>query len=89
MARLQALEDRLGAKRREAAEKGAVLAEVARLTDALRLEAADARGARAEGAARAARAQRRLRGVTARIMAAISELSLYQVRACFLGAWVS
>ncbi|KAI8466714.1 MAG: coiled-coil flagellar protein, move backward only 2 [Monoraphidium minutum] len=81
VARLQTLEERLGMKREELSEKVVVLDEVTDLTEALRSKAAATRGERAAASHAANGAQQRLRAVTGRIMAAISELSLYQATA--------
>jgi hypothetical protein len=61
-------------------EKQLVLGEVTHLTDSLRGTAAEGRATGAQLAAAANAYQGKLRGVTRRTMATISELSLYQVR---------
>jgi hypothetical protein len=61
-------------------EKQLVLGEVTHLTDSLRGTAAEGRATGAQLAAAANAYQGKLRGVTRRMMATISELSLYQVR---------
>lgn len=62
-------------------EKGVILEEVAGLTSQMREQAAAARPVGASLAAAANAYQERLRKVTRGMMATISELSLYQVRA--------
>lgn len=78
---LQSLEERLGMQHDTLLEKGVILEEVAGLTSQMREQAAAARPVGASLAAAANDYQERLRKVTRGMMATISELSLYQVRA--------
>lgn len=78
---LQSLEERLGMQHDTLLEKGVILEEVAGLTSQMREQAAAARPVGASLAAAANAYQERLRQVTRGMMATISELSLYQVRA--------
>jgi hypothetical protein len=76
----QSLEERLSLQKDTVGEKHLVLGEVTHLTDSLRGTAAEGRATGAQLAAAANAYQGKLRGVTRRMMATISELSLYQVR---------
>jgi hypothetical protein len=76
----QSLEERLSMQQDNLGEKQLVLGEVTHLTDSLRGTAAEGRATGAQLAAAANAYQGKLRAVTRRMMATISELSLYQVR---------
>lgn len=73
------MEDRLSMKKDSLLDKYTVLDEVTQLTDVLRGEAAEGRATGAQLAAAANSYQQKLRAVTRKMMATISELSLYQV----------
>eukprot|EP00878_Enallax_costatus_P039780 GHUV01045688.1.p3 GENE.GHUV01045688.1~~GHUV01045688.1.p3 ORF type:complete len:105 (+),score=27.97 GHUV01045688.1:182-496(+) len=70
-------------------DKSTVLDEVSQLTDALRGEAADGRATGAQLAAAANSYQQKLRAVTRKMMATISELSLYQVSSSLFMQWLA
>ena len=76
---IQSLEDRLSMKKDTLLEKSTVLDEVTQLTDNLRGVTSDGRATGAQLAAAANSYQQKLRSVTRKMMATISELSLYQV----------
>ncbi|KAF6250573.1 hypothetical protein COO60DRAFT_1681477 [Scenedesmus sp. NREL 46B-D3] len=86
VAKLQSLEERLSMQHDSLGEKQLVLGEVTHLTDSLRGTAAEGRATGAQLAAAANAYQGKLRGVTRRMMATISELSLYQATALKLHA---
>jgi outer membrane protein TolC len=76
---LQSLEERLSTKQDALQERCVVLDEVNTLTEQLRSQAATGRAAGQQLAAEANSYQQQLRSVTRKMMATISELSLYQV----------
>lgn len=84
LCRLQSLEDRLGTKRESAIEREVVLGEVTKLADKLGHQADEGRGTTFVMATQANKYQQKLRNVTHKMMATISELSLYQVCYCWL-----
>eukprot|EP00879_Flechtneria_rotunda_P014131 GHRR01014763.1.p1 GENE.GHRR01014763.1~~GHRR01014763.1.p1 ORF type:complete len:341 (+),score=135.80 GHRR01014763.1:2597-3619(+) len=86
VAKLQSLEERLSIQQDALLEKGVVLDEVSHLTERLRANAAAGRSSGQELAAAANSYQQRLRNVTRKMMATISELSLYQATALKLHA---
>eukprot|EP00775_Hariotina_reticulata_P013164 gene13164-13294_t len=86
VAKLQSLEERLSMKQDALQERSVVLGEVNSLTQQLRGKAATGRAAGRQLAAEANSYQQRLRSVTCKMMATISELSLYQATALKLQA---
>ncbi|WIA38855.1 hypothetical protein OEZ86_002132 [Tetradesmus obliquus] len=86
VAKLQSLEERLSMTQDGLGEKALVLGEVTHLTEGLRGTAAEGRATGAQLAAAANAYQGKLRSVTRRMMATISELSLYQATALNLHA---
>lgn len=85
-AKIQALEERLNDKKEQLLEKELILEEVTSLSDKLRLQAAEGRADTLELAQRVNEYQSKLRAVTRKIMATVSELSMYQASALKLGA---
>lgn len=78
---MEELEARLGSKREELLEKELVLEEVTGVAEKLRTQA---KGGREEASGRAVRVtalQGRIRALTREIMAAVSELSMWQAAA--------
>jgi hypothetical protein len=77
--RPQALEERLNDKKEQLLEKELILEEITSLSDKLRVQAAEGRADTLELAQRVNEYQSKLRAVTRKIMATVSELSMYQV----------
>ncbi|GLI69727.1 hypothetical protein VaNZ11_014402 [Volvox africanus] len=85
-AKIQALEERLNDKKEQLLEKELILEEITSLSDKLRVQAAEGRADTLELAQRVNEYQSKLRAVTRKIMATVSELSMYQASALKLGA---
>ncbi|KAG1674725.1 hypothetical protein FOA52_013560 [Chlamydomonas sp. UWO 241] len=85
-AKIQQLDERLNDKKEALLEKQLILDEITHLSDKLRPQAADGRGDTLELAQRVNEYQSRLRAVTRRVMATVSELSMYQANSLKLGA---
>ncbi|EFJ42885.1 coiled-coil protein required for normal flagellar motility [Volvox carteri f. nagariensis] len=81
-----ALEERLNDKKEQLLEKELILEEITSLSDKLRVQAAEGRADTLELAKRVNEYQSKLRAVTRKIMATVSELSMYQASALKLGA---
>ena len=78
-AKIEVLEERLNDKKETLLEKELVLDEVSSLSDKLKLQAAESRGATLDLAKRVNDYQAQIRAVTRKMMANVSELSMYQV----------
>jgi uncharacterized small protein (DUF1192 family) len=76
--RIELLQGRLNSKREELLERELVLDEVGSLTDKLTMQAAETRSTGLSSAKRVNELQGKLRQMTRKIMAAVSELSMYQ-----------
>ncbi|PNH11949.1 hypothetical protein TSOC_001169 [Tetrabaena socialis] len=85
-AKIQALEERLNDKKEQLLEKELILEEITSLSNKLRMQAAEGRADTLELAQRVNEYQSELRAVTRKIMATVSELSMYQASALKLGA---
>ncbi|KAG2482118.1 hypothetical protein HYH03_018925, partial [Edaphochlamys debaryana] len=85
-AKIQALEERLNDKKEQLLEKELILEEITSLSDKLRVQAAEGRADTLELAQRVNEYASKLRAVTRKIMATVSELSMYQASALKLGA---
>lgn len=85
-AKLQQLEERLAGRKEALLEKELILEEVTALSDKLRAQATEGREDTLELAKKVNEYQLRLRGATRKIMATVSELSMYQATALKLGA---
>jgi len=85
-AKMNQLEERLNDKKEQLLEKELILEEVSGLSDRLRGQAAEGREDTLELAKKVNDYQGRLRGVTRRLMATISELSMYQATSMKLAA---
>ncbi|KAJ9511397.1 hypothetical protein QJQ45_029792 [Haematococcus lacustris] len=85
-AKLQQLEERLNDRKEALLEKELILEEVTQLSDKLREQASEGRADTLELAQKVNEYQGRLRAVTRRIMATVSELSMYQATSLKLGA---
>jgi len=85
-ARIQQLEERLNDKKEALLEKELILEEVTSLSDKLRKQAAEGRQDTLELAQKVNEYQSRLRAATRKIMATVSELSMYQATSLKLGA---
>lgn len=83
VAKIKVLEDRLDQKREALLEKELILEEVTSLTDKLRTQAVSKRDAAKVLADQLNELHGRIREVTKKMLASVSELSMYQVR-CFL-----
>ncbi len=77
------LEDRLNVKKEQLLEKELVLEEVGSLSERLRFQAVEGREETLDIAKTVNEFQARIKKVTRRLMACVSELSMYQV-ACFI-----
>lgn len=80
-AKIEVLEERLNDKKEQLLEKELVLDEVTGLSDKLRMQAAESRGPTLELAKKVNEYQAKIRGTTRKMMAAVSELSMYQATA--------
>lgn len=80
-AKIQVLEDRLDAKREQLLEKELVLEEVSSLTDKLRSQAVTKKEAAKVLADQLNELHNRIRDVTKKMLASVSELSMYQATA--------
>lgn len=78
MTKIQQLEERLSDKQEQLLEKELILEEVTQLSGRLRVQAAEGRGETLELAKRVNDYQAKIRKVTRRMMATVSELSMYQ-----------
>mmetsp|Transcript_19952 Transcript_19952/g.64959 ORF Transcript_19952/g.64959 Transcript_19952/m.64959 type:complete len:918 (-) Transcript_19952:40-2793(-) len=85
-AKINQLEERLNDKKEQLLEKELVLEEVSSLSDRLRAQAAEGRADTLELAKRVNDYQSRIRAITRRMMATVSELSMYQASAMKLQA---
>ncbi|GAX79502.1 hypothetical protein CEUSTIGMA_g6943.t1 [Chlamydomonas eustigma] len=85
-AKIQQLEERLNDKKESLLEKELILEEITGLSDKLRAQASDGRSDTLELARRVNDYQSRLRTVTRKVMAIVSELSMYQAQSLKLGA---
>ncbi|CAG9467664.1 unnamed protein product [Pedinophyceae sp. YPF-701] len=85
-ARRTQLEDRLTDLKQQITEKDVVLAEVSALAERLQLQAVEGRQESLDLAKKANAYQHRLRDVTRKMMAAVSELSMFQASALKLEA---
>lgn len=79
-AKIKVLEDRLDSKREQQLEKELVLEEVTALTEKLRNQAMTKRDAAKVLADQLNELQNKIRDVTKKMLASVSELSMYQVR---------
>lgn len=77
-AKVEVLSERLSDKKEQLLEKDLVLDEMTALSDKLRLQAAETRGSTLDLAKKVNDYQGRIREITRKMMAAISELSMYQ-----------
>lgn len=77
---IKKFEERLNDKKEQLLEKELVLEEVSSLSERLRQQASDGRGDTLELAKRVNDFQARIRAMTKKMMATVSELSMYQVR---------
>jgi len=80
-AKVDQLEERLNDKKEQLLEKELVLEEVSSLSDRLRQQAAEGRADTLELAKRVNDYQSRIRAITRKMMATVSELSMYQASA--------
>jgi len=80
-AKLQVLEERVNDKKEQLLEKDLVLEEVSNLANRLRTQALEGRESTLELAKRVNDFQARIKGTTRRMMATVSELSMYQATA--------
>lgn len=80
-AKLQVLEERLNDKKEQLLEKDLVLEEVTNLANRLRAQAVEGREDAIELAKRVNEFQGKIKGTTRRMMATVSELSMYQATA--------
>lgn len=80
-AKIEVLEERLNDKKEQLLEKELVLDEVSSLSDKLRMQAAETRGSTLELAKKVNEVRASIRAVTRKMMAAVSELSMYQASA--------
>jgi len=85
-AKTQHLEERLNDKKEQLLEKELILGEITHLSDKLRLQAAEGRADTLELAKRVNEYQSKLRAMTRKIMATVSELSMFQATSLKLGA---
>ncbi|KAF5835566.1 coiled-coil flagellar protein, move backward only 2 [Dunaliella salina] len=86
VAKIQHLEQRLNDRKEALLEKELILEEVTRLSDKLRAQASEGRSDTFELARHVSEHQSRLRAATRKIMATVSELSMYQATAMKLSA---
>jgi chromosome segregation ATPase len=82
VAKIKVLEDRLDQKREQLLEKDLILEEVTSLTDKLRTQAVSKRDAAKVLADQLNELHGRIREVTKKMLASVSELSMYQVSHC-------
>ena len=80
-AKMNQLDERLNDKKEQLLEKELILEEITSLSDRLRQQAGEGRADTLELAKKVNDYQNRIRAVTRKLMATISELSMYQVRA--------
>jgi hypothetical protein len=80
-AKIEVLQDRLNDKKEQLLEKDLILDEVSSLSDKLRMQAAESRGSTLELAKKVNDYQSKIRNITRKMMATISELSMYQATA--------
>mmetsp|Transcript_45822 Transcript_45822/g.146119 ORF Transcript_45822/g.146119 Transcript_45822/m.146119 type:complete len:925 (-) Transcript_45822:53-2827(-) len=85
-AKINQLQERLNDKKEQLLEKELILEEVSVLSDRLRSQAAEGRADTLQLAKRVNDYQDKLRGITRRMMATVSELSMYQASALKLQA---
>jgi len=85
-AKINQLEERLNDKKEQLLEKELILEEVSSLADRLRQQAAEGRADTLELAKRVNDYQSRIRGTTRKMMATVSELSMYQASSMKLQA---
>eukprot|EP00873_Tetraselmis_striata_P036776 jgi/Tetstr1/457040/TSEL_043703.t1 len=85
-AKLSQLEERLNDKKEQLLEKELILEEITSLSDRLRQQAAEGRADTLELAKKVNDYQARIRAVTRKLMATISELSMYQATGIKLSA---
>jgi chromosome segregation ATPase len=83
-AKVQVLEDRLDRKREEVLEKELILEEVTSLTEKLRTQAVTKRDAAKYLVDQLNDLQNKIRDVTKKMLASVSELSMYQVTIVFI-----
>jgi hypothetical protein len=80
-AKIEVLEERLNEKKEQLLEKELVLDEVSSLSDKLRMQAAETRGSTLDLAKKVNEIRAKIRAITRKMMAAVSELSMYQANA--------
>jgi chromosome segregation ATPase len=80
-AKIEVLEERLNDKKEQLLEKELVLDEVSSLSDKLRMQAAESRGPTLDLAKKVNDYQSKIRTTTRKMMASVSELSMYQATA--------
>lgn len=80
-AKIEVLEERLNDKKEQLLEKELVLDEVTGLSDKLRMQAAESRAPTLDLAKKVNEYQAKIRGTTRKMMATVSELSMYQATA--------
>lgn len=80
-AKIEVLEERLNDKKEQLLEKELVLDEVSGLSDKLRMQAAESRGPTLDLAKKVNEYQSKIRSTTRKMMATVSELSMYQATA--------
>lgn len=80
-AKIEVLEERLNDKKEQLLEKELVLDEVTSLSDKLRMQAAESRGPTQDLAKKVNDYQAKIRQTTRKMMASVSELSMYQATA--------
>lgn len=80
-AKIEVLEERLNEKKERLLEKELVLDEVTSLSDKLRMQAAESRGPTLDLAKKVNDYQSKIRQTTRKMMACVSELSMYQATA--------
>eukprot|EP00658_Telonema_sp_P-2_P082061 TRINITY_DN8584_c0_g1_i1.p1 TRINITY_DN8584_c0_g1~~TRINITY_DN8584_c0_g1_i1.p1 ORF type:complete len:451 (-),score=170.02 TRINITY_DN8584_c0_g1_i1:286-1638(-) len=83
--KIHLLEERLNDKQEQLLEKELVLEEVSNLSDRLRIQANDGRSDTLELAKKVNRYQAKIRAKTRKMMACVSELSMYQASSMKLG----
>ena len=80
-AKIEVLEERLNDKKEQLLEKELVLDEVSSLSDKLRMQAAETRGSTLDLAKKVNEIRSKIRNITRKMMANVSELSMYQANA--------
>jgi chromosome segregation ATPase len=80
-AKIEVLEERLNDKKEQLLEKELVLDEVSSLSDKLRMQAAETRGSTLDLAKKVNEIRSKIRHTTRKMMACVSELSMYQASA--------